>query len=424
METVNLDKTITGKFYNTAYRASASSRWLSNGVRLRQREFYGHNPEPVQLEITTIRAEETALHLSAAEAMNGGSGFVRGLAREPQYIRSNGEVITNPKEMRCDCLSLLEYIERVYQNASCDVVAAISFGDLMTNEEYVAWIRDSRRSILFCRRSEEARMSRGYLYYALGVNQDGTPWAGRVRFKKTNGFFQVFDETGNDLTKQLHLVFTGPPLVWNSKPLNPSEAASRWVADIRHLLTLPACTLPTGSKMLLGESLLMSDAELLSSAVRGEAVPLPLTRDWRKDSPRLPFECIETLVTDALGRAYSLMPEPEAVQEVGQFAISDHKVVIRFRPGLYPHNLLGLDKFRTTWINLQIGGISTKSGGTLAEAANLMREAGAAYAIGLDQGADTQLLVRVGDSFYFKPSFIHRARVSAALVWIARQTTS
>jgi hypothetical protein len=176
--------------------------------------------------------------------------------------------------------------------------------------------------------------------------------------------------------------------------------------------------------MLIGEDRLMKDVNRLCSAVRGKRMRLPLTWPSPQGPSPLPEDCVEALVEDAQTYGYTRMPTPEAVQEIGQFALENHHLVCRFKPGLYPHNLLGINVARATWINVQVGGVSTRSGCTLAEAAQLMYEAGADHAIGLDQGADEQILVKVGDYFYFKPSFIYRSRVSAALVWTVRQAAA
>jgi hypothetical protein len=351
-----------------------------------------------------------------------GSGFIRGLSGDPQYIRPTGEVITDPGEMRCDCLAFQEHTERVHQRTKGEILVAVSYGDLMTNEEYVAWVAEP--CTLFCRRSEEARLSQGYLYHALGVEQDSTPWAGIVEFKQSPDGPRVLDEAGEDLTERLRLVFTGPPVVWKGEPLNPEATVPRWKADLRHVLTLIASPLPTGGKMLIGEDRLMKDVNRLCSAVRGKRMRLPLTWPSPQGPSPLPEDCVEALVEDAQTYGYTRMPTPEAVQEIGQFALENHHLVCRFKPGLYPHNLLGINVARATWINVQVGGVSTRSGCTLAEAAQLMYEAGADHAIGLDQGADEQILVKVGDYFYFKPSFIYRSRVSAALVWTVRQAAA
>jgi hypothetical protein len=50
-----------------------------------------------------------------------------------------------------------------------------------------------------------------------------------------------------------------------------------------------------------------------------------------------------------------------------------------------------------------------------------MAGAGARRAIGLDQGADPQSVVRVDGELVYRPSFTHRARVAAAPVWVQRE---
>jgi len=391
-----------------------------HSVLLRRLGFSGHNATPADVHVARISARRTDLHLSVAEKMIGGSGFIRGLAGNPQYVRPNGEVVTDPSQMRCDCLGFLEHTERVYQRVRRQVLYVTSYGDAGTNREYVGYVSEGGPRLLLCRRDEEARWSQGYCYYALGVEQDGTPWSGRVRFALAADGRHVLDESGEDLTPRLRLLLTGPPLVWEGRPLRPETSAPRWAADLRHLLAMLACTLPTGARTLLWEGLLMDEdnAHLLRAAASGEPLALPLTWPSPEGIAPLPSSAIDSLVANAQAHGYRLVPA-RSVSAPGDLAVDDHRAVICFKPGIYPHNLLGIDRARGTWINIQVGGISTLSGCTISEAAQLLAEAGADHAIGLDQGADPQFLVQRGHGFYYKPSFNYRSRVSAALVWTA-----
>lgn len=361
---------------------------------------------PPRVERALIPAATTRLHLSAAEGMAGSSGFLRGRGNVPYYVRPGGEVIADPHRMRIDCLSLGEHVERVFQSERLPVAAALSYGDLMTNEEYVAW---SRAGGLFCRASEARRFYAGYVYHALGTDREGAPWAGRIRFARTGDACRILTPDGVDLTDRLETVFSGPPVSWDGRPLAPVETASKWVADLRHVLTLPVCPLRGGGFVLLGEAELMADPGLLAAAVRGEPVRVPL-----------PAGDPGGLREDAIRRGYRLVVAQDEVTGPGRMAIDDAGAVIAYLPGLYPHSFLGLDATRGHWIHVLVDGVSTVSGCTLAEAGEVAARAGAAWAIALDQGADPQRLLRVRGEFRFRPSFTWRARVSAALVWLDR----
>jgi hypothetical protein len=345
--------------------------------------------------------------------MAGGAGIVRGQNGDPCYIRPNGETITDAKQMRIDCLAFDEHLEAVFGESGRQIKAAISYGDLCYNEEYLAWVRtapDGSAKFL-CRRSEEARIARGHVYHALGVEADGGPWAGRVRFQL--GVREtVVSETGEDLSRRLLFIVTGPPVTWDGRSFLPTETTSAWKADLRHLLTLPPARLSTGGgggNVLLGEADLMADPERLRAAVEGAPV-------W----VALPACDQASLASDAATRGYTLRQDPSAVTERGDLFLGCDCACIRYLPGVYPHGVLGISATQDAWIALQVHGVSTRSGCTVAELGQLMEAAGARNAVALDQGADPQRVVQLkneGDLLY-KPSFNYRARVAAALVWV------
>ena len=130
-------------------------------------------------------------------------------------------------------------------------------------------------------------------------------------------------------------------------------------------------------------------------------------------------EAVAALVREAERRGYTLVPNGSCVREPGQIAVCPERAdaTICFLPGVYPMNLLGVSASGEEWINMQVCGVSTRSGCTVAEAGELMREEGAQFALCLDQGADCQMLVRQGEHYLYRPSFNFRGRVSAVLAW-------
>jgi hypothetical protein len=123
---------------STISPARSKTNYLDRGVvTVSVEEFLKSGRESVELLIMRIDAQSTDLSVSAAERMDRGSGYVRGLQGEPRYVRPSGEEITDPVRMRCDSIALQEHFELVARASKADVVAAISYGDLMTNREYV-----------------------------------------------------------------------------------------------------------------------------------------------------------------------------------------------------------------------------------------------------------------------------------------------
>ena len=376
---------------------------------LLQREFLGRNRSSVSLDRVAIPVGTTQLSLQWSREMEDCSGFLRGLHGDPRYVRANGEVITDPRQMRMDCRGFLEHVEDAFEALRRPVLAAVSFGDLTTNGWYVAWVRTGGRARLICRHDERARMAAGAVYYALGVEADGAPWAGEIRFvpdPEQPRFVSAHGETLPDLS----LVFTGPPVVWDGRPLAAVATAAYWNSDLRHLLTFPACRLPFGGQALLGEAELLQDPDLLAAAVRGEPVRVTI-----------PPCDLAALRADSEARGYRVVETAGELRGPGDVAFAGDEVVLCYQPALYPHSVLGINATQDAWIHLQVGGVSTQSGCTVGELGRLLDEAGGRYGIGLDQGADPQRLFRRGGEMAFRPSFNYRARVSAALVWTERE---
>ena len=388
------------------------------GVSLFRGNFKGRNKQPVSFERTLIPATTTDMQVSVAPDINP-SGYERATAGPPVYRRSNGEVISDPQKMRCDSWSLSDHIEHIYSQHPHDICAAVTFGNVITNEECVVVVQEDDHMKAYCRSTELDRFPNGHYYYALGVQIDGVPWAGRVAFKPKAGGVSILNEGGKDISSGLRLVVTGPPLVWDREPLRIENTVSRW-SDLRHVLSLFSCPLPNGKSMLFGEPNLKADKDLLTRAVKGEPIELPLTWPGSDNPSKLPDRLVKEMIKNAKASGYIQMSDTSKVRRPGIFALKNESMVICFRPGLYPHNLLGLSHTADTWVDLQVGGVSTRSGCTLEEAATLLHGSCAAYAIGLDQGADPQLLVHTGDHYFYKPSFIHRSRISATIAWTSR----
>ncbi|MBN1675672.1 MAG: hypothetical protein JXR37_31810 [Kiritimatiellae bacterium] len=398
------------------------AKWKHQGIRLHQALFRGQNARPVLMHVTEIDAERTRLDASVSPDLNP-CGIVRGLQGDPVYIRRDGARISDPRAIRCDCLSFTEHLERVFARHRRPVSAAVSFGDVIMNNECVVAIRaDALGFQVHCRDTERPKLEAGHEYVALGVQQDDAAWAGRVRFRRL-GSADRYDVTLVDGVSAprtpLRLVVTGPPVVVGGRPLQAEESAARW-SDLRHLVCLLSCRLPTGATMLLGEALLSTNPELLVKAVRGEPIEIPLTYETDNGPAPLPLASVESILNDAQARGYTLMKSALDVRRRGEFAVPGDRMLVRFLAARYPHSLLGLDWERKNWVNLQIEGVSTRSGSTVTEAGLLMHHYGAEWAIGLDEGADPQLAVRTNQHFYYKASFNYRARIAASLVWTRR----
>jgi hypothetical protein len=216
--------------------------------------------------------------------------------------------------MLCDARFLPEHMEQTMRRVKGElqedgyaIVAATTYGDVMANEEYVGWERDSDgRRWLYCRKSEEDHLRRGKQYHALGETEEGMPWAGEIRFADIDQKPSIVDANGDDVSDRLRSVFTGPWVVWEGGSVDAVCTAFRWRSDLRHVLTYPHCPTPTGGTMLPGEADLMGDPSLLRNAVLGDLIRIPLTWHGHTNGPeRLPEECVKQLVQDAKSRGYA-----------------------------------------------------------------------------------------------------------------------
>ena len=139
-----------------------------------------------------------------------------------------------------------------------------------------------------------------------------------------------------------------------------------------------------------------------------EVKPILLPREWKE------------IVRRALQKAgYESVEHISALRRRGQFYISSdsHIVAIRFKEGIYPHNVLGFNPKEGTLINLQVERLSGRTGCTLVEMSQLLASEGAEFGIGIDQGGGPHLMA----GNFAKKSFLERWRISAALVFVLKQ---
>jgi len=386
------------------------------------------NPHPVWVTRAVFRLDCLDLRISVSPKMNRSSGFVRLGSGEPYLETWDGRRVTDPNGLRCYCRYFDEHYELIAQRVRRRMVSLISAGNYPPNLEYVLLLNDEENReprlgplpVLYRRRDEDERIRAGRDYYALLVWQDGHFSPERVKFligAGNQGRVRRLDD--EDVTDRVCYVLTSPPLVWEGEPLSLLEMAPRWACDFRHVVGAVKVDLPDGGWMNLGEAELASEVRLRDAAA-GDIVDIPL--NWKPDPEGdpvpLPSEWAEIVRQACRKAGYEEVSFYSALRQRSQFYLTPdgRTLLMRFREGVYPHNVLGFNPDEGTLINIQVDGMSGRSGCTLVEMAQLLRRAGAKFGWGLDQGADPHLMA--GD--FLKGSFLERWRVSAALALVLK----
>jgi hypothetical protein len=392
------------------------------------------NPHPVWVTKMVVRLDSLDLKISVSPQMNRSSGFVRIGYGEPYLETWDGRRVTGPDEIRCYCLYLDEHRERISRRVRRRIAALLSAGNHGPNIGCVFLLNDPENvdpewgpfPVLYRRRDEDERIRARQEYFALIIWKDGQVSAERVRFLLADEGNQgrVLRLDGEDLTDRVRYVLTAPPLVWEGEALSLSEMVSHWKGDIRHLIGCVEVPLPDGRRMVLAEAELLSEEGLLQDAAAGKTVAIPLR--WKPDYPEgdpvpLPSrwaEVVRQACRDgALCRPYEEVPGPSGLRQRGQFCLTrdGRTLLIRFREGIYPHSVLGVNPEEGTLINLQVPGLSGHVGSTLVRLSHLARREGA-YFWGVGQGGDRHLMA--GD--FLESGRPERWRVSAALAFVLK----
>ncbi|MBI3320727.1 MAG: phosphodiester glycosidase family protein [Candidatus Omnitrophica bacterium] len=350
-----------------------------------------------RVEGAVLVLDPRAVHVDLAvqEDLNGGQGIVRDQG-EPSFIHpGTGRKGVGEKGIRQDFRTTHEMV-RVYIGRHPDrrVIGYVGDGNLLMGKDVVAWVDGT----LYHVQSEPVTQRP---YFSLIFWNDGRASLDWVRFRDGRVIFVQTPESveGQDVTHEVRALTSGERILERGSIIPRAEITEEF--DLRHLIAFPFM----GGDMNFGYVELVADPGLRQRALRGEVLAFPLPAQ----------DQMSNLQAGLDEKSYQAVTSIEEVREPGQYVIdkASGTLSIRFKPGIYPHNIIGVRRDGTL-VSLVIKGKSNRIGISFEEAAQLMREQGATDAIILDNGGDA--MMNVGGRFVV-PSFTGRDQLSALLVF-------
>ncbi|MBI3320935.1 MAG: NAD-dependent epimerase/dehydratase family protein, partial [Candidatus Omnitrophica bacterium] len=268
------------------------------------------------------------------------------------------------------------------QCPGCEIVAAIGNSNLLFNAYVAGWVNG--RVIAPVGEPIHERTYSSFVAY-----KDGTVRVEDLEYRlKPDGSTEVFSvPQQRAVTETIRFATSGQRVLKAGRPVPPAQIAEQW-ADLRWVFKFPyyqAGGIDTyfGMDQLLDEDAMPNG--LARQAMEGEPVTLRLEIRGQPLEP------------DALRKAlhdpesnYREVASPAQILSEGDYAIHGDEITIRLRPGLYPHNVIGLRADGLIVVS-QIQGQSGRQGATLAGLSQWMQSQGVVDAILLDNGEDVKM---------------------------------
>lgn len=253
------------------------------------------------------------------------------------------------------------------------ILGFVGNGNLLMNPWFVAWIEGELFHV-----KDEPVYRRKAPYSSLIVWRDGRVSIENIYFR--GGKIKLDDPSGKDITKDVVYTTYGQRLVARGCFVLPYEISEQYY-DLRHLLLFPFFSDQEGC---LGLNQLEMDSRIREDALK----KLPVKLDFRTDKDR---------AREALSEKN--YQEVAKVEKEGQFRITEDKICIILKSGLFPHNIIGTtDKGRV--VSIIVTGWSNTAGLMLDKASNLFDGIKEKYgldikdAILLDNGGDVMMYYR------------------------------
>jgi hypothetical protein len=326
-----------------------------------------HAGHPARVCVLELRPDRVRLAISIQAAWNGSGGIIRGafengVLLEDHMLDPRGAPIFGADEMREGVWTIDEHQSAwLREHPGERVVGWVGNGNLLNNPGFVAGV-DGR---LFHLLDEPARFAHT-TYHCLAVWRDGS------------ATIETFDLSA-PLPPGLDCFTSGQRLVEDGRPVDidtlARDAAAGAYYDLRHLFLFGR--IARGPKRWIDAGLSAFRSKgAIERAVRG----LPVEADVSQFSP--------TEVRDAMAsKDYFEVAEPAVP---GEFSLRGGVMVVVFREGLYPHNMIGIRGDETV-LSVVVSGASNRAGVTVRGAAEIMHRLGARDAILIDNGGDVMM---------------------------------
>jgi hypothetical protein len=337
---------------------------------------------------TVIDPKEIDLVVVAQPEFIGSSGIVRGKSN-PQtgqragfYLDAEGNILPGVLG-RKGTLMCLEHVERFHEENLDDtkncpkkvVIGFVGNGNLLMNRHFVAWI------------NEDTDERRG-LYYVAGEYEswDGKePWSQRTysslviwKDKKTPSVldlkyeplerdkegclrrvrvFEADRQPKKDIADEIKYATYGQQLIKNGKSTVRSKddlikmVRNGEFYDLNHLFQFPLLKIGFADDEKMASSIFLGyfefwdkgklNVELVEKAINGEVIVINLKEVEYDEKFYKSYDEFEESVRKALKkRGYAEVAKVPS--QLGEYAINNKEIKIRYLPGIYCHNAIGI----------------------------------------------------------------------------------
>jgi len=327
----------------------------------------------VELKILEIAPVKVNVVIKVQEELKDAPGILR--EGTLAYTLAGRDKRIGDSGIRDSTITYHDHISRFERNdlQGRKVLGFVGNGDLLMNPWFVAWIEGELFHV-----KDEPVYRRRAPYSSLIVWKDGRVSTENIYFR--GGKIKLDDPLGRNITKDVVYTTYGQRLMERGRFVPPYEISEQYY-DLRHLVLFPFFSDQEG---YLGLNQLEMDSRMREDALK----KLPVKLDFRADKDRARKAMIE--------KNYQ---EVAKVEKEGQFRITEDKIFIIFKSGLFPHNIIGTtDKGRvvsivvTGWSNT--AGLMLDKVGKLLDGIKEKHGLNIKDAILLDNGGDVMMHYR------------------------------
>ena len=219
------------------------------------------------------------------------------------------------------------------------------------------------------------------------IRRDGGISIEKLQFKYSDKEPRVFS-ANKDITDEVEYTTFGQQLVENNISLDIDKlcqmAKDNQFYDLRHILLFPRIS--KGEKRWIDGGLASFwtedgnlDKDRLIKTIKGETTEVDISQ-FEKD------DVVKALKV----KDYKECLNGSAPKERGKYKLEGKMLIIKFKNGIYPHNMIGIREDGKL-LSVVIQGLSNRVGVTLIKAAEVMRMLGAKDALLIDNGGDVMM---------------------------------
>lgn len=324
------------------------------------------------------------------------------LNNDPGILRDGSDNQKDDRKIRNSTITYNDHISRFEDNdpQGRRVQAFVGNGNLLMNTNFVAWIKGELFHV-----KNEPIFSGEKPYSSLVVWKNKRVTVEELWFRQDSVRLDIPE--GKEISNEILYTTYGQRLIDNGQFVSPFDIRDQYY-DIRHLILFPFFE---EEKDYFGLNQLESSTSKREQALKKLPVELELTDSHEE-------------MQEALAKKqYQEVKHPDKVKKEGQYNISNNKIKIIFRSGLYPHNIICTTEDDRI-LSILVSGFSNTAGLILEKADRLFEDIGDRFgikvrdAILLDNGGDVMMNYKqrmVVKSFMSPP----RDRLRSVILFVA-----